>query len=232
MIHGGRWAITGFVLLAGLMLMLGVVFGFNAANTVLTALGTIGALIGLLVQVMSAGEQGSNRSERETSTASSPLEEWDGGPWLVLIAGLTLIVVLGGTLAILRPKHEPARGGNLRITVDTEQPRSVDSGGISNPMPLTRTSLLEVGFETFVITTHTVRFEKQVAARSAISRHLETFCPIACTTETTQSLLVGRTVPLSLPHLACDQVFTWVWAAMGSSSPLLRADLNGSSHSM
>jgi regulation of enolase protein 1 (concanavalin A-like superfamily) len=93
--------------------MLGLVFGFNAANTVITALGTVGALVGSLAQLLLASGQKAplQLDPQPPKTPPRPAGERGGSrPWLVLATGLVLVALLGGALALARKPSDCVPG--------------------------------------------------------------------------------------------------------------------------
>ena len=123
-----RWLVSASFLLAGLLLMLGAVFGFNAANTALSALAGFGGLVGLAQQLLpSSTRQHPSVTERlPTAPSSLPHQRQRRLPWLVLTAGTGLILLIGIALAILRPEDGTNDGGRLYIELDTYRPDYVD----------------------------------------------------------------------------------------------------------
>jgi len=123
------WVIVIFGLLSAFALMLGLVLGSGIASTVIAALGTIGALAGLVTQLMpSTGEKPAAHADSKPATTRPPAGTGLGRrPWLVLVTGLGVVAALGGALVLVRPNGRAASGGGtLRVSLDTSQPSSID----------------------------------------------------------------------------------------------------------
>jgi len=109
-----RWVVVAFGLLAGFELMLGLVFGFSTANTFLTALATVVAVAGSLTQFFPISGQKSSTvpGVPPPGTAARQAGERHGRqPWLILGAGLFLIALLGGALALRAGKQPECVSG-------------------------------------------------------------------------------------------------------------------------
>src|SRR6266536_2725270 len=130
------WVIVIFGLLSAFALMLGLVLGSGIASTVIAALGTIGALAGLVTQLMpSTGEKPAAHADSKPATTRPPAGTGLGRrPWLVLVTGLGVVAALGGALVLVRPNGRAASGGGtLRVSLDTSQPPSVSGGPMGHP---------------------------------------------------------------------------------------------------